>query len=281
VVEVLAAVGEVHAEHLAVPARAGQDALDLGPGQVSAEGHRQGADLGVALDLGALNREVGDSSSPVLQRHVANLGVGAGEDLHGGNRKRGLQVRRNVPVYEGQGGAFLHHQDGVREHRGARRVQVCQGLERQLDLDASRHVNQGPARPERGVQGGELRAIRRDQRVDPTGDQVGVVVQGRVEAPEPNPSLLELGVEMRDRGLRVVLDQEAAAVADLARGLEDALFHLVQVRRGLPGGERSERGEIERGQIGVTPFLRLLRRDGQGLERSERFRPLGHQAVHR
>src|SRR5687767_2339275 len=128
-------------------------------------------------------------------------------------------------------------------------------------------MDERPSRTERRLEGRELGAIGWDQAVDATRDQVRVLSQRRVDAHEAHTLLLELRVEMGDGRLGVVLDQQAAAVPDLAGGLQDPPVDVVEGRRGLPGSEWGKRAEVEPGEVRIPPLLRLLRRHRERLER--------------
>ncbi len=164
----------------------------------------------------------------------------------------------------------LHHDQRVREDRGLG-VEVRQRLQRQLDLDAGRHVQERPPRAERGVQGGELGAVGRDEAVQVGLDELGAFGDRAVQVAEPDALAGEDRVEMGDHHLGVPLDLQPCALAHLACGREDLLGHLVQVLGAAALDERPQ-VEPEALQVRVAPLLGLLRRDRQGLERLERLR---------
>ena len=77
-VEVLGAVAEVDAEHLAGRALAAQRTLDVGLGQLRAEQDVQRVGRAVALGDQALGVEVVDVAAPVLGAEIAQAGILAG-----------------------------------------------------------------------------------------------------------------------------------------------------------------------------------------------------------
>jgi hypothetical protein len=94
------------------------------------------------------------------------------------------------------------------------------GLQRHLDLDAGRHVDERPAAPDRRVEGRKLVVVGRDDPTEVGPDNLGVLAQGGVHVAEDDPLLLEvLAVAVVD-DLRLVLGGDAGQV--LALGLGDA-----------------------------------------------------------
>src|SRR5690606_21234034 len=82
-VEVLALVGEVETEHLALGAKAGELAFDLDAPGVATEADRKRFEARVTADVGTLLVQVHDVTAPVLQAYVAELGAILEDDLGG------------------------------------------------------------------------------------------------------------------------------------------------------------------------------------------------------
>jgi hypothetical protein len=110
------------------------------------------------------------------------------------------------------------------------------GLERQLDPDARRHVDERAARPDRGVERRELVVVLRDDRPDVLLDDVLVLAQARVHVEEEHALRLEVGLELVVDDLGLVLGPDAGEVLLLASGIPS----LSQVSR-MSAGRSSHR----------------------------------------
>ena len=109
--------------------------------------------------------------------------------------------------------APLGDEQRVGEDRGAVGVEVREGLQRQVDRDVGRDVEEGAAGPERAVQGGEPRPARRDEPVQVRGHEVGVLLGGDVEVAEDHAARVEVLPRRRHHDARVVLQHRRGEVA--------------------------------------------------------------------
>ena len=119
--------------------------------QLTAEAEQEALERGFVIEQRAHRGEVLDAAVPALNVDEAHAGALAGVDFHrAGNEAAGSG-----------GDAFLDHRDAavrlrddkqVREDRDARRRLRHRVLDRQLYLDALRHVDETAAAPKRAVQ---------------------------------------------------------------------------------------------------------------------------------
>ena len=83
------------------------------------------------------------------------------------------------------------------------------GLERDVDLDARRDVDERPAAPDRRVERGELVVLDRDDRAEVLLHQVGMLADRRVGVDEDDPLLLQVFAQAVIDDLRLVLGPDA------------------------------------------------------------------------
>ena len=117
-------------------------------------------------------------------------------------------------------GALVGDDDRPLELAHVLRVDAEVGLQRHLDLDARRDVDERAARPHGAVERGELVVVRRDERADVLADEVLVLAQRGVHVHEHDALRLELLVDLVVDGLGLVLRADAGE--ELALGLGDA-----------------------------------------------------------
>ena len=82
--------------------------------------------------------------------------------------------------------------EGALELPGVLAVDAEVGLQRHLDLDARRHVDEAAATPDRGVERGELVVAWRDDGAEVLADQIRILAQRRVHVAEQDPPPLEI-----------------------------------------------------------------------------------------
>jgi hypothetical protein len=99
------------------------------------------------------------------------------------------------------------------------RVDAEVGLQRHLDVDARRDVDERAARPHGGVQRRELVVVRRDDRREVLLDEVLVLTERGVHVHEDHALALELLVDLVVDHLGLVLGADAGQ--ELALGLGD------------------------------------------------------------
>src|SRR5262249_53387085 len=164
---VLVAVGEVRAGDARRRAFAAQVVLDPDLPLLRAEAARDPVELGVALDARVMSREVPGLTREVLPGHVLELRALLDEDLGGGRRVR-LEIRRGRRVLLDQRElrALPGDDEQAPEERAARNGIRDANVERLLEYDVLRHVDEEAVPPERRVVCGEL-LVPADERVEP------------------------------------------------------------------------------------------------------------------
>ncbi len=156
----------------------------------------------------------------------------AHEELDGARVEVGhVVLGRGAALDEVQVGVVLHHDERVLELPGALGVQAEVALQREVQLDALRHVDEGAAGPHRAVQRRELVVGRRDQRHElvaddrlPLGDLQGLLDAGVHDA-HLGGGVLHVVVDE----LGVVLRADAREVAALGLGDAQALEGVLDV----------------------------------------------------
>ena len=173
------------------------------------------------FDPGTLGDQVEDVVRPVLDGGVGHPGVGLDDDLDDGRVQRVGGVRRGRAALDVVHlGALVGDDQRALELAHVLGVDAEVGLQRHLDVDARRDVDERATRPDRRVEGGELVVVRRDGLAEVLLDQLGVLAQRGVHVGEQDALLLEvLPVAVVD-DLGLVLGGDAGEV--LALGLGDA-----------------------------------------------------------
>src|SRR3954464_7552069 len=152
VVEDLVLVREVQAEHLRVAASSREAGLDVGAGELRAEGDYEAIDRRVLLGLGADGVEVEHVPLPVLQRDVAQVRALPNVKLDGPVGEGWvLAVSAGVLVYVSDASALLDHYQGA-GHDRTDNVEPTITLYRQLHIDPARHVQERPPGKRRRTQ---------------------------------------------------------------------------------------------------------------------------------
>ena len=141
------------------------------------------------------------------------------------------------------------------------------GLQRDVDLHALRHVDEGAAGPHRGVQRGELVVADRDHRGEVLLEQLRVLAQRRVGVQEDDALLLEVLADLVVDDLGLVLRGDAGDQALLLRlgdaepvvGVLDVGGQVVPARRLLLGRahEVLDVVEVDAGQVRAPGRHRL------------------------
>ena len=194
-VEVLVGLGEVDAEHLDVAVLAADRRLDLRPGEASPERHDEAVQRGFPAQRGPLGAEVPHAPPVLLHGHERDVRARAHDDLDPGVGQAGLgEVAGAVPVQEDDRGPLVHHHERVREDPHASLRQGPGGLDGDLHVHPSRHVEEGAAGEEGGVQRREDVLARVPLAQQVALDEFGTSLDGVVERQEHDAALLELGV---------------------------------------------------------------------------------------
>ena len=162
---VLALAGERDREDLAVRALAHEVDARVLHRELGAEVAVDPLDGRVALGDGALGDEVEDVLRPVLDGRVADARAGLGDELDDGGVQRVAGVRRRGAALDVvHVAALVGDDDRPLELAHVLGVDAEVGLQRHLDVDARRHVDERAAGPHGAVERGELVVVRRDDR---------------------------------------------------------------------------------------------------------------------
>ena len=174
----------------------------------------------VLVGDGTLRDEVVDVVRPVLDRRVAAAAALLDDDLDDRRVQRVGRVDRGGAALDVvHVGAFVDDDQRALELAHVLRVDAEVGLERHLDRDARRHVDERPARPDGRVECGELVVVLRDDRREVLLDELLVLAQPRVHVEEDHALALEILLELVVDDLRLVLRAHAGEV--LLLGLRD------------------------------------------------------------
>ena len=176
-------------------------------------------------------------------------------------------VHRGALVGDDQGPLELAHVLGVDPEVG---------LQRDVDLHARRDVDERAARPDRGVERGELVVADRDDRAEVLAEQVLVLAQRGVGVEEQDALLLQVLADLVVDDLRLVLRGDAGD-QPLLLGLGDAqpVVGVLDVGRQLVPGRRLLLGgadevldvvEVDAGEVRAPGRHRLLAEQPQPLE---------------
>ena len=111
------------------------------------------------------------------------------------------------------------------------RVDAEIGLERHLDPDARRHVDERSAGPDGGVQGRELVVVLRDDRPHVLLDDVLVLAKPRVHVEKEDALRLEVSLELVVHDLGLILRPDAREVLLLRLGDAELVPGVLDVRR--------------------------------------------------
>ena len=168
-----------------------------------------------------LGDQVVDVLGPVLDRRVADPRARLGDDLDDrGVQRVGRVDRRRAALDVVNVRALLGDDQGALELAHVLGVDPEVGLQRHLDLDALRDVDERAARPDGRVERGQLVVVGRDHRRPVLADEVLVLAQRGVHVGEDHALRLELLVDLVVDDLGLVLGADAGE--ELALGLGDA-----------------------------------------------------------
>ena len=240
---VLIVAREGDREHLAVGALAQQVDGRVLHGQVRAKVAVHPLHHRVLVGDGALGDEVVDVVAPVLDGRVANPRALLDDDLdHRAVQAGGAVGGRRAALHVVQAGALVGDDQGPLELAHVLRVDPEVGLQRQLDMDALGHVDEGSAGPDRRVQRRELVVVRRNDGAEVLPEDLRVLLQPLVGPHEDDALRLELGADVVVHDLRVVLAAHPGEVlllglgdAQPVVGAPDVVGHVVPVLQRLAG----------------------------------------------
>ena len=259
---VLALAGERDRERLALGVLAHQ--VDGGV----LHGHL-GADVAVdplhgraGLAGRALGDEVVDVVRPVLDRRVAAAAALLHDDLdHRGVQRVAAVDRRGAALDVVHVGVLVDDDQGPLELAHVLGVDPEVGLQRDVDVHARRHVDEGATGPHRGVERGELVVADRDHGVEVLLEQLRVLLERRVGVLEDDALRLEVLADRVVDDLRLVLRGDAGHEALLLRlgdaelvvGVLDVLGEVLPRGRLLLAGadEVLDVVEVDARQVGA------------------------------
>src|SRR3954451_20226426 len=239
---------------------------------------------GALLAGGALGDEVVHVVRPVLDRRVPAAGVLLDDDLDDGRVQRVAGVDRGGAALDVvHVGTFVDDDQGPLELTHVLGVDPEVGLQRDLHVHALRPVDERPARPDAGVQRGELVVAHRDDRPEVLPEQLLVLAQRGVGVEEEDALLLEVLADLVVDDLGLVLRRDTGD-QPLLLGLGDAelVVGVLDVGRQLvPGGCLLLRGphevldvvEVDARQVRAPRRHRLLAEQPQALQ-AQRQHPL-------
>ena len=271
------ALGEVEPGVLHVRARLGGDDVERLLRHVTAEVDRHPLDARVAADLDAPSREVVDlAAAPVLVVGEIDLRARERVQLEGARVERlALEVGGDEVLADLALGHLADDGQRVRPLRGARLVDHPDHLDRLLDLDVLRDVDEDPAGPERRRAGRELRLVVGEPLREVGLDKLRDLLDGTLERHHGDALVGDVRVD----DARALLDDQrgvllvAEVVTDDLRQLLDRLVALglervevepAQARRpeagAAPGRDRLGLVGLECGAAAVLDELSRHRR---------------------
>ena len=241
---VLALAGEGDRQRLALGVLAEQVAGGVLHGDLGADVAVDPLHPAAGLHRGALGDQVVDVVRPVLDGRVADVGVLLHDDLDDrGVQRVGRVDRRGAALDVVHLGALVGDDQRPLELAHVLGVDPEVGLQRDVDLHARRHVDERAARPDRGVERGELVVADRDDRAEVLPEQVLVLAQRGVGVEEEDALLLQVLADLVVDDLGLVLRGDAGD-QPLLLGLRDAepVVGVLDVGRQLvPGGRPASR----------------------------------------
>ena len=178
---------------------------------------------------------------------IVHLAVGAWQQLD--DAVGHAAVRTDEVLHQSDGRAFLGHDDRVMHPRQLARTLADDGLERLLDHDVARHIDERAAGPQRVVERAELVLVGRHGRAEVALHQLRVLPRGGVQVAEDDPAGGETGVKLVLCG-RAIDDRQRPDAFDLGQ----AFRHLGrQDPRCGPTADRLILLEFETRQLGAPP----------------------------
>ena len=253
-VEMALAIDDVDGAEAPGRALTCQARLHAGLTRLGADRAGRPLERGVLRDLGAMRSEVQRGIVAVLDddvREVRRFGQHELGDAVGVAGLTGQMLLDQRCL-----GTFAERHDHAPLLSGLRRGDLVRRVERQLDLDASRHVQEQAVGPERPVLGGEPLVVA-DDRAQNWLDQRGVLVGEPGEAAEHDTLRCDVGEQLLGDDATVTHDQTTSVVA------------LTENRAGhVTGGRLGRDGvaiEVDAAQRREAPVLVAERRDPQRL----------------
>ena len=216
---VLAGAGVGDRKHLAAGLGAHQVDRRVLHGQPGADVAVDPLDVRFGLGPGPLRHQVVDVGGPVLDGRVRDARTRQGHELdHGRVQRVGRVHRSRAPLDVVHLGALVGDDQRALELAHVLGVDPEVGLQRHVDLDARRDVDERATRPHGRVQRGELVVVGRDDLAEPLAHDIGVLAHRRVHVAEEDALLLEVLPVAVEHDLGLVLRGDAGKVLALCLG---------------------------------------------------------------
>ena len=232
---------------------------------------------GALFTGGAFGDEVVDVVRPVLDGRVPHAGVLLDDDLHdrGVQRVAGVD-RRGAALDVVNVGALVGDDQRPLELAHVLGVDAEVGLQRDVDVDARGHVDEGAAGPHRRVERGELVVADRDDGREVLLEDLRVLPERGVGVEEEHALLLQVLTDRVVDDLGLVLRGDAGDEALLLRlgdaelvvGVLDVLGQVFPAGGLLLAGphEVLDVLEVDRVEVGAPGRHRLAAEEAQTLE---------------
>ena len=198
-----------------------------------AERTRHPLDDAVFLDERALRVEVHHVARPVLDRRVAQARAFLDKELDAARVEiRHVVLRRGAALDEVKARALFDDDERVLELPCARRVETEVRLQRDLDRDALRHIDERAARPDRAVERRKLVVVRRHERHEVRFDDVLMLRKRRLHIRVDDALFDEIFLDAVVDDLRIVLRANTRETLLLLRLWDaEAVKRVLDVRR--------------------------------------------------
>ncbi len=245
---------------------------------------------GVLVGDRPLGYQVVDIPGPVLDRRVTHPGALQGDNLYHRRVERIGRVDRSGASLDVVNEApFVGDNQGPLELAEVLRVYAEVGLERNIDVDPRRNVDEAPTGPGRAVEGGELVVVVGNNRPEILPHQLRMLPYRRLRITENDTLLRELFLDVVVDHLGVVLSADPRQELALRLGDSDAVEGVLDVLRNvvpaLPlllrgGGVVDQVVEVEIREVG-PPVDHRLRLKGVKRLKAKLRHPLGFFLVGR
>ncbi len=197
-VQVLVGLGEEQAAERHVAAGLGHGQLQVLAHEMSAQQRGQPVAVGVAPDADEAGGDVIDlAATPVLELREATARAVAQIQLERARVQRlTREVLGQVVLVHAKLARAVADDERAPVLRHAGTVDRVDDLERVLDDDARRHVQERPARPERSVGRLQLVAVDRQAAGVVLGDELAVVAEGVLQRAQDHAALGQRRIEL-------------------------------------------------------------------------------------
>lgn len=178
--------------------------------RVGAEGTGDPVDSAVLADDGPFGIEVVHILGPVFDGRIGQGCIVTDEQFNAARMKVGdIVFRRRTAFDEVDLGSLFDDDHGMFELACARCIETEIALQRDGDVDAGRHIDEGATGPDGTVKGGELVIRRRDELHEVGLDDVFIFFKGRIEVGVDDALLDQFVLDAVIDDFRVVLGADA------------------------------------------------------------------------